>query len=241
MPRQPRLLLPGVALHLIQRGNNRQECFFRESDYLLYLLHLRELAHRHDCQMHAYCLMPNHVHLLMTPAAPDAQSALMRNLGQRYVQYVNRKYGRSGTLWEGRYRCCVVESARYVLACYRYIELNPVRAGLVSHPGEFAWCSYRANALGADDRLTVPHSEYLALGSDDASRRRIYLSLFDEALQPSLIQSIREATSGGYPLGSEAFIASGSLPSGRKLVRGKAGRPAKRSMESGDDTLEIGL
>ena len=240
MPRQSRLVLPGVALHVIQRGNNRQRCFYGESDHVLYLLHLRELAQRHDCQVHAYCLMPNHVHLLITPSTPDGLSALMRNLGQRYVQYVNRTHGRTGTLWEGRYRSSVAESARYVLACYRYIELNPVRAGLVDRPESYAWSSYRANADGRDDRLTTPHPELSALGNDDGSRRQAYRDLFKEKLEASLVDAIRNAAAGGYPLGSDVFIAGGSLPAGRKLERGRPGRPPKK--ESDDDaTLEIGL
>src|SRR5258706_826975 len=133
MPRQPRLILPGVALHIIQRGNNRGACFVDESDYRLYLLHLRELAFKLECRVHAYCLMTNHVHLLLTPVSSDACVALMRDLGQRYVQYFNRRHHRTGTLWEGRFRSCVAESASYALACYRYIELNPVRASMVDH------------------------------------------------------------------------------------------------------------
>lgn len=145
MPRQPRLILPEVAVHIIQRGNNRGACFHADSDYLVYLLHLRELSSKFDCSVHAYCLMPNHVHLLLTPGSPDSCTGLMRDLGQRYVQYFNRRHRRSGTLWEGRFRSCVAESARYVLACYRYIELNPVRAGLVSDPRAYPWSSFRAN------------------------------------------------------------------------------------------------
>ena len=227
MPRQSRLVLPGVAVHVIQRGNNRHQCFFREGDYVLYLLHLRELARKYECAVHAYCLMTNHVHLLLTPAAPDAVSVLMRDLGQRYVQYVNRAYGRTGTLWEGRYRSCIAESARYVLACYRYIELNPVRAGIVNEPGNYAWSSHRANADGEDDRLTTPHPEFLALGSEHGLRRQAYGRLFHDALEPSLVQAIREATRGDYPLGSAAFIRGIQLPPGRKIERGQAGRPTK--------------
>ena len=240
MARQLRLVLPGVALHVIQRGNNRQPCFRRDGDYLLYLLHLRELAVKHCCAVHAYCLMPNHVHLLMTPSAEDALAALMRNLGQRYVQYFNRAYGRSGTLWEGRYRSCIAESARYVLACYRYTELNPVRAGLAVAPENYLWSSYRANAEGGEDRLLTAHLEYLGLGQDCISRRRAYRGLFDVILEPSLLARIREATNGGYPLGSETFKSGLVLARGRKLAPGRPGRPAKKA-ESENESLEIGL
>ena len=241
MPRQLRLVLPGVALHIIQRGNDRQACFRRDGDYLLYLLHLRELASKHGCAVHAYCLMSNHVHLLVTPATADALSALMQNLGQRYVQYVNRTYGRTGTLWEGRFRSCVAESARYVLACYRYIELNPVRAGMVDQPESYSWSSYRANAEGRDDRLVTPHSEYLSLGQDSESQCNAYRGLFGNALEPSLLENIREATNGGYPLGSEMFKSGVVLPLGRRLKPGRPGRPPKQKDGDGEQTLEIGL
>ena len=132
MPRLARFILPGVAVHIVQRGNNRAACFRRDGDYTLYLLHLRELAAALDCAVHAYCLMTNHVHMLITPPSAQACMALMRNLGQRYVQHFNRVYERTGTLWEGRYRSCVVQSAQYVLACYRYIEHNPVRARMAA-------------------------------------------------------------------------------------------------------------
>ena len=228
-------------MHIIQRGNNRQDCFRRESDYLLYLLHLRELAGKHGCAVHAYCLMTNHVHLLMTPSTEDALSLLMQNLGQRYVQYVNRAYGRSGTLWEGRYRSCIAESAHYVLACYRYIELNPVRAGLADDPGKYLWSSYRANAEGAEDRLVSAHPEYLGLGRDRGSQQRAYRGLFHNVLEPSLLESIRDATNGGYPLGSEAFRSAVKLERGWRIAPGRPGRPANKEESDDDQSLEIGL
>ena len=203
MARPPRTIFPGVAVHLTQRGSNRAACFRRDSDYLLYLLHLRELAGRLDCAVHAYCLMTNHVHLLLTPPSAQACSGLMKQLGQRYAQYFNRAYGRTGPVWEGRYHSSVAQHARYVLGCYRYIELNPVDARMVSHPALYTWSSYRANALGRDDSLISPHPEYLALGLDVSSQRRAYAGLFDHAIDPSLIEEIRAATRGGYPMGSD--------------------------------------
>ena len=203
MPRSLRNILPGVAVHLTQRGNNRAACFRRESDYLLYLLHLRELSARLQCAVHAYCLMTNHVHLLVSPLSAEACMALMKQLGQRYAQYFNRTYGRTGPLWDGRYHSSVAASARYVLGCYRYVELNPVDAGMVNHPTLYTWSSYRANALGRDDRIVNPHAEYLALGLDAEARRKAYAALFDDALDPSLVADIRAATRGGYPMGSD--------------------------------------
>jgi putative transposase len=203
MPRPLRNILPGVAVHLTQRGNNRAACFRRESDYLLYLLHLRELSARLECAVHAYCLMTNHVHLLVSPPSAEACKALMKQLGQRYAQYFNRTYGRTGPLWDGRYHSSVAASARYVLGCYRYIELNPVDAGMVKHPTLYTWSSYRANALGRDDRIVSPHAEYLALGHNAEAQRNAYAALFHDTLEPSLVADIRAATRGGYPMGSD--------------------------------------
>jgi putative transposase len=241
MPRQPRLLLPGVAAHIVQRGNNREACFLKESDYLLYLLHLRELAGEHGCAVHAYCLMTNHVHLLLTPRSGESCTHLMRDLGQRYVQYFNRRHGRSGTLWEGRFRSCIADSAPYVVACYRYIELNPVRARMVEHPGAYRWSSYGANAEGRLDPLISMHAELAAIGEDDETRRKRYRALFDEALELSLIERIREATNGGYPLAGETLKSELVLRGGRKLERGRAGRPSKPKPHPTDSSPEIGL
>jgi len=227
MPRQLRLVVPGVAMHVIQRGNNRGACFRERSDYLLYLLHLHELTRKFACEVHAYCLMPNHVHLLITPSFDDSCMSLMRELGQRYVQYYNRRHGRTGTLWEGRYRSSLVESARYVLACYRYIELNPVRAVLAERPERYEWSSHRGNVGRHSDSLLSPHVEFLALGSGDA-----YLGLFDQALDAELLREIRESTNAGYPLGSDAFKTAVVAPTGHKLAPDKPGR---RARESGDE------
>jgi len=187
---------------VIQRGNNRGRCFFRESDRTTYLGYLRRFAPRCGCLVHAYCLMSNHVHLLVTPQTGDACGLLMKQLGQHYVQYVNRAHGRTGTLWEGRFRSCVAESERYVLACYRYIELNPVRAGIVSDPHEYRWSSYRANAEGDDDALLAPHPAYAALADADTPRRRQYRGLFEGALDARLVDEIRSATRNGRVLGT---------------------------------------
>jgi putative transposase len=206
MARQPRLVLPGVAMHVIQRGHNRNACFRAPGDQALYLAFLRELAPKSDCLVHAYCLMPNHVHLLMTPSSEGACAALMRNLGQRYVRHFNRRYNRSGTLWEGRFRSCVIDSARYLLACYRYIELNPVRAGLAAYPQGYESSSYSANMGKRADTLITPHVEFLALGNDGDARIRAYAGLFEEVLQPSVIGAIRKATNAGGRLGSEQML-----------------------------------
>lgn len=202
MPRTARVVVPGIALHVIQRGNNRGPCFFRESDRTVYLSYLRRFAPSCDCLVHAYCLMSNHVHLLVTPQVADACGALMKRLGQHYVQYVNRAHGRTGTLWEGRFRSCAAASERYVLACYRYIELNPIRAGIAAHPRDYRWSSYRANAQREGDGLLAPHPAYVSLGDSDARRMIQYRGLFDGALDPRLVDEIRSATRNGRILGA---------------------------------------
>src|SRR5918999_1325618 len=174
MARQVRQVYPGVALHVIQRAVNRVACFRAEADYLVYLSHLRSLSAKHGCAVHAYCLMTNHVHLLLTPSTEISCTALMRDLGRRYVPYFNSRHERTGTLWEGRFRSCLVQSAHYVLACYRYIEMNPVRAEMVRHPREYRWSSYRANAEGKVDERVSPHEEYRLLGRDPRERREAY-------------------------------------------------------------------
>ena len=149
MPRQLRYNLPGIPQHVIQRGNNRQATFFSDEDYMRYLADLKSACDQHQCEVHAYVLMTNHVHLLMTPHNGDGIAKTMQSLGRRYVVYINQTYRRTGTLWEGRYKAALIDSENYLLTCYRYIELNPVRAeGMVDHPGKYRWSSYRANALG---------------------------------------------------------------------------------------------
>lgn len=227
MPRRPRLALPNVPLHIIQRGNNRQACFFAEEDYRFYLDWLREYADKAGCRIHAYVLMTNHVHLLISAERPESPGALMKALGQRYVQYVNRTYRRSGTLWEGRFRSCLTQEDGYLLTCQRYIELNPVRADMVEHPAEYRWSSYLGNAQGEPDELLKPHAMYLALGRDKASRAAAYRELFRYALEPGLVDEIRRATNGNYALGNATFAAQVAAALGRRATPGKSGRPRR--------------
>lgn len=227
MPRRPRVTLPNVPLHVIQRGNNRQACFIAEEDYFFYLDWLKEYAGKADCRIHAYVLMTNHVHLLLSSVTGDGVGVLMKALGQRYVQYVNRTYRRSGTLWEGRFRSCLTQEESYLLACQRYIELNPVRAGMVEHPAEYRWSSYRVNAQGEDDGLISPHPLYLALGADAADRQANYRELFRHELAPGVVDSIRQATNGNFALGDERFGEQIAQALGRRVQPGKPGRPRK--------------
>jgi putative transposase len=212
MPRAARLVLPDVALHLVQRGNNRGACFFTEGDYARYLEYLARFTGEFGCSVHAYCLMTNHVHLLITPHERGACARAMKQLNQCYVQSINRLAGRSGTLWEGRFHTGLVTSEHYALACYRYIELNPVRAGLVAHPRQYRWSSYAANAESRAEALISPHAAYLALGQESEQRIRAYGDLFECAMPQTVVDDIRKATRGGYPIG---------------LPRRPRGRPAK--------------
>src|SRR5687768_15698814 len=177
MPRVARAVQPGLSLHVVQRGINRQQCFFADSDYQAYLQYLGRFAREFDCEVHAYCLMSNHAHLLLTPHRQDSCALLMKNVGQHYVQKVNRRLERTGTLWEGRFKSCVVGSESYVLACYRYIELNPVRAGMVDAPGKYPWSSYLANAECQVNNMVTPHPVYEALSAHREQRASAYRSL----------------------------------------------------------------
>ena len=194
MPRTGRLVVPGVALHIRQRGHNRQACFFGEEDYALYLGLLGYFAREHACAVHAYCLMTNHVHLLLTPQTDSGSALMMKSLAQCYTQHINRAHRRTGSLWDSRFRSCLVDSERYALACYRYVELNPVSAGMVRHPLEYPWSSYRANAVGRADPLIRPHPAFP--GADT------YRRLFVEALDQNLVDELRKATNGGFAAGA---------------------------------------
>ena len=228
MPRRARLSVTGIPWHIIQRGNKRATCFYADEDYRLYLEYLEELSTKFGCAVHAYVLMTNHVHLLLTPETQDSAALLMKHLGQRYVQYINRTYRRSGTLWEGRFRSCLTQTEDYVLACYRYIELNPVRADMVRHPREYRWSSYRTNAEGRSSTLIQAHDMYKRLGRSSDSRREAYRGLFKAHTDDRMLDSIRTATNGNYVLGTTRFQEEIAQMLGRRVVKGKAGRPAKR-------------
>lgn len=219
MPRRARLRVAGMPLHIIQRGNNRTPCFYADEDFLWYLHHLTRLAHKFKCAVHAYVLMTNHVHLLLTPEDANGPSLLMKNLGQRYVQYINKAYRRSGTLWEGRFRSSLVQRQGYLLKCQRYIELNPVRAGMVQFTGTYAWSSYTVNAELRSSALVTPHEEYLALGETPEERAEVYRRLFRFELDDLDVHEIRSAANGGFALGNERFKAEIAAMLGRRAER----------------------
>ena len=227
MARRRRFWLPDLAQHVVQRGNNRVACFFGKDDYRIYLRWLGALAQREDCAVHAWVLMTNHVHLLITPGAPDSLARLMQSLGRRYVGYVNRRYGRTGTLWEGRYKASLVQTEEYLLNCLRYIELNPVRAGLSADPGAYRWSSYRHHAFGAPDPLESRHPVYVSLGDDDFARQEAYRALLLGKSEASSEGIIREATFQCRPIGDEQFRKSVSARLGVGTEPVPRGRPRK--------------
>jgi len=242
MPRHARYIVPDIALHVIQRGHNRNACFRDDTDRMVYLATLAELIGKTACALHAYCLMGNHIHMLLTPPTPQACARLMRNLGQRYAQYFNRRYERIGTLWQGRYRSCLVDSAPYVLACYRYIERNPVRAAMVSSPSAYRWSSFDGNSGRSCNRLLVPHLEYLALAADDGSRQHAYSLMLGEADDAGFLTAIREATNGAIPLVGAQIKAKLEAQSGRPLEHKKPGRPPAANKPTLDDlTGQLGF
>ena len=218
MPRIARAVIADYPLHVVQRGINRSDCFFQESDYLTYLDYLRRFAERFGCSVHAYCLMTNHVHLLLTPHAPTACGQLMKNLSQHYVQRTNYRLKRTGTLWEGRFHSSLVLSESYALACYRYIETNPVRARITATARDYRWSSYRANGEGSADSLVRPHVAYAALGLDPGQTARAYARLCAEVLPEELIDEIRKAIRIGGAIGAR---------------RRKRGRPSKLNEKNG--------
>lgn len=229
MPRRARLSIAGIPWHIIQRGNNRSACFYREEDYALYLALLEKQALKFSCQIHAYCLMTNHVHLLLTPPEKDSASLMMKHLGQCYVQAINRTYNRSGTLWEGRFKSCIAQEENYVMTCYAYIELNPVRAGMVQDPLDYQWSSYGYNGGGRESSLLTPHSIYLGLADNIEERLAVYRSQCRIALDNGKLTEIRSATNGNFVLGSSNFQEEIARTLRRRTQRGKPGRLRKRA------------
>ena len=230
MARLPRFVLPGQPQHVIQRGNNRQTIFRAKSDYQYYLEKLSEATEKYECEIHAYVLMTNHVHLLVTPNAENGIGKMMQMLGRYYVQYYNTKYKRTGTLWEGRYKATLIDTTQYLLTCMRYIELNPVRAkGMVKRPVDYPWSSYASNALGQFNKIVTHQTEYRRLGKTDAQRQSAYRQLFRSRIPDTTLDEIREATNKAWVLGSERF---------KIRIEKKLNRSAKSKGHGGDRKSE---
>jgi putative transposase len=227
MPRPSRLVVAGQAHHIIQRGNNRQAIFFEDADRRFFLSALGDALGAHGCALHAYVLMTNHVHLLITPERDAGVGGLMQSLGRRYVGHVNRLYGRTGTLWEGRFKSTIVDAEDYVLACYRYIEANPVRARMVERAEDHRWSSHGANAFGESDVLVSPHGCYRALGRTQASRQAAYRSMFQDDLAEETIDLLRDATQRGWVPGRDTFREQIEAALGRRVTPPVRGRPRK--------------
>lgn len=227
MPRRPRMYTAGLPFHIVQRGNNREACFFAEQDYLFYLQLLQDGLTRYAVSLHAYVLMTNHVHLLLTPSCPDGISRLMSVVGSRYGYYMNKTYGRSGTVWEGRHKASAVDSERYLLTCYRYIEMNPVTAGMVKRPEEYRWSSHGANAWNDSCSWLTPHEQFLALHRNPTERAKAYRDLFRTCLPDEDILAIRKAMHYSHPLGDGRFCLQIAERLGIKIGHAARGRPKK--------------
>ena len=218
MARLPRFVIIGQAQHIIWRGNNRNPIFGAEDDYRFFLEKLKQACEKHGVQPHAYVLMTNHVHLLMSPNDASGLSKVMQMLGRYYVQYFNFQYRRTGTLFEGRYKASLIDSETYLLSCMRYIELNPVRASMVAHASEYPWSSYRHNAMGEDNALLTEHTLYQCLGTSAEQRQSAYRELFKAHLSDGLLAQIRESTNKSWVLGTEQFKHRMESQLNRRLV-----------------------
>jgi putative transposase len=227
MARLRRLYVPGVPAHIWVRGNNRNAIFRSEGDRVYFHRCLVDVTRRAGVAVHAYVFMTNHIHLLATGERPDSLAKAVQCMGRRYVSYFNYLYERTGTLWEGRFRSCPVETERYFFVCHRYVELNPVRAGMVGDPGLHQWSSYRCNALGGKDDLVTPHSLYMELGPTDPARRNAYRGLFGSGLDEATLAAIRHSGAKGWALGGKEFCEFLEAQAGRPAVRRKGGRPRR--------------
>lgn len=230
MPRRQRIHLPGCPQHVLQRGANGQTVFFANENRQHYLDWLREYAEQRAVLVHAYCLMDNHLHLLLTAPSGDALSGLMQDMGRRYAHYINRTLGRAGGVWQGRYKACHLQAEAYLLASMRYIELNPVRANLCHSAADYPWSSFHTNALGEKNRLITPHGEYLRLGSTREERQRAYhRSCLDEVRDDEAAwRLLRDATQQGGLAGDAAFAEGVSRRLGQSLLPRPRGRPRKQ-------------
>ena len=237
MARLGRYFVPGQPLHVIQRGNDRGAVFFGDDDYAQYRAWLAEAAEANGLVVHAYVLMTNHVHLLATPQSAESLPRTMQSLGRRYVRHINARHGRTGTLWEGRYRAAPIDGDEYFVACCRYIELNPVRARMTDHPRRYRWSSYRAHAEGKEDTLAAFHPVLRRLGRTAQARHEAYRALVKQGLDPAFIEAIRAATNGGWALGSERFRKEIEAMAGRRAARLPRGPKPKDATDDRQMTL----
>ena len=227
MARWPRIVIPEESLHILHRGNNRQDIFQREEDYLHFLEDVKSSLKQYDCDLHAYVLMTNHFHFLLTPHTIQALSCFMQSIGRRYVRYVNKVYSRSGTLWEGRFKSSLIDSERYLMTCYRYIEENPIRAEMVQSIEDYRWSSYHHNAMDIVDELITPHPQYNALTQVKEARQLAYKQLFEGRLHVKIIELLNDSAEKGDVLGDEGFHSRIERLIGRVTIKGRHGGDRK--------------
>ena len=227
MPRKPRFYLPDIPVHIVQRGRSREPVFFENDDYSAYLGWLGQASERYRCAIHAYVLMTNHTHILATPETDNSVSSMMQYLGRHYVPYINRTYGTSGSIWEGRYKASMIHDDEYLLCCMRYIELNPVRAAMAKTPGAYRWSSYHTNGRGEKSTLVKPHPLYQSLGRTRKQRQGAYKSLFQSVVSHRVMGEIRSAWRTGTPLGDEDFRERIEVKLKCKVGQARRGRPSK--------------
>ncbi len=228
MARLPRLTLAGVPHHVIQRGNNRQNVFRGPEDFQTFLGLLLDYSRQFDVAIHAYVLMDNHFHLLATPQTADGLPQMMQALGRRYVRYFNDRYQRTGTLWEGRYRSTIIESERYLLTCMTYLDLNPVRAGMVAHAQDYPWSSHAHYIGQRTDRLITPHALLWNMGNTPFAREDAYARRVADGLNPQQQTEITDSALKGWALGSPGFLQQAQQRTGRRVAPSAAGRPRTR-------------
>ena len=232
MPRKRRFFIPDIPAHIVQRGCSREPVFFDQEDYAAYLTWLEEASARYGCAVHAYVLMTNHVHILATPTDEDGLSKMMQYLGLRYVPYINHRYGLSGSIWEGRFKASLIDSDTYLLACMRYIEMNPVRANMVEQAGQYKWSSYRKNALGQGGAWLEAHDLYRALARTKDKRLVNYQALFESGFGRDALNDIDKAWQTGTPLGGDHFKAMIEKVLQRKVGQNRRGRPVITHIEN---------
>ena len=235
MARLPRLTVPGYPHHIIQRGNNRQAIFAGKEDYELLLGLIDEHARKQHVAIHSYVLMSNHFHLLATPETENGIPQMMQAVGRRYVRNFNLRQARTGTLWEGRYRSTLIQAERYLLACMAYIDLNPVRAGMVADPADYRWSSYQHYIGRRVDKLITPHPLYWELGNTPFARDEAYAALVRSGIGEQQKQALTDATLRGWALGDPDYVADLQRRTERRVARAQAGRPKTRKEESVPD------
>ncbi|MES2999109.1 MAG: transposase [Pseudomonadota bacterium] len=229
MARLPRLTVPGYPHHIIQRGNNRQSIFAVTDDYETVLSMLEEHAKKAAVAVHAYVLMSNHLHLLATPETAEGIPQMMQSIGRRYVRYFNQRQGRTGTLWEGRYKSTLIQAERYLMACTAYIDLNPVRAGMVADPADYAWSSYRHYIGLREDKLVTPHPLYWEMGNTPFAREAAYAEMVRSGISATQQKALTESANRGWALGEPDYVAELQRRTARRVSRSQAGRPPTKA------------